>query len=40
MPIAEAAETLSKSENAIKGLQRRALIALRQILNDWEVSYE
>lgn len=40
MPIAETAQALNKSEDAIKGLQRRALIALRQTLNDWEVIYE
>ncbi|HEX7976747.1 MAG TPA: sigma-70 family RNA polymerase sigma factor [Anaerolineales bacterium] len=39
MPIAEAAQSLNKSEDAIKGLQRRALQALREILVDWEVSY-
>lgn len=40
MPIAEAAQALSKTEDAIKGLQRRALIALRQTLHDWEVAYD
>jgi RNA polymerase sigma-70 factor, ECF subfamily len=40
MPIAETARALSKSEDAIKGLQRRALISLRQTLNDWEVTYD
>ena len=39
MPLGEVAESLNKSEDAIKGLQRRALIALRQILADWEVAY-
>jgi RNA polymerase sigma-70 factor, ECF subfamily len=39
MPINEVAETLNKSEDAIKGLQRRALIALRQVLQDGEISY-
>ena len=39
MPISEVAHTLNKSEDAIKGLQRRALSALREILVDWEVSY-
>jgi RNA polymerase sigma-70 factor (ECF subfamily) len=39
MPIAEAARTLHKSEDAVKGLQRRALQALKEILSDWEVSY-
>jgi RNA polymerase sigma-70 factor (ECF subfamily) len=40
IPIAEAAQALSKTEDAIKGLQRRALIALRRTLNEWEVTYE
>ena len=39
MHIGEVAEALNKSEDAIKGLQRRALAALRSILIDWEVSY-
>lgn len=39
MPIGEVAETLHKSEDSIKGLQRRALLALRDILNQWEVNY-
>jgi RNA polymerase sigma-70 factor (ECF subfamily) len=39
MPIAEVAQALNKSEDAIKGLQRRALMALRELLADWEVSY-
>lgn len=39
MPIAEVAEVLNKSEDSIKGLQRRALLALRDILTDWEVAY-
>lgn len=39
LPIAQVAEALNKSEDAIKGLQRRALIALRKIFTDWEVSY-
>ena len=39
MPITEVAGALNKSEDSIKGLQRRALISLREILNDWEVSY-
>lgn len=40
MPIVEAAETLHKTEDSIKGLQRRALLALREILTEWEVTYE
>lgn len=39
MPIAQVAQTLHKSEDAIKGLQRRGLAALRDILVEWEVSY-
>jgi RNA polymerase sigma-70 factor (ECF subfamily) len=39
MPIGEVAEALEKSESAVKGLQRRALIALRKVLADWEVVY-
>jgi RNA polymerase sigma-70 factor (ECF subfamily) len=38
MPIGEVAHALHKSEDAVKGLQRRALITLRQILTEWEVS--
>jgi RNA polymerase sigma-70 factor (ECF subfamily) len=40
MPIAQVAQALHKSEDAVKGLQRRALVALRQILADWEVAYD
>jgi RNA polymerase sigma-70 factor (ECF subfamily) len=39
MPIGEVAQSLHKSENSIKGLQRRGLIALREILTEWEVIY-
>lgn len=39
LPIAEAAQSLNKSEDAIKGLQRRGLIALREILSEWKVNY-
>jgi RNA polymerase sigma-70 factor, ECF subfamily len=39
MSIAEVAQTLNKSEDAVKGLQRRALIALREVLTDLEISY-
>lgn len=39
MSIAETAQALNKSEDAVKGLQRRALIALRQVLAEWEISY-
>jgi hypothetical protein len=33
------AHTLHKSEDAVKGLQRRGLSALRDSLNDMEASY-
>jgi RNA polymerase sigma-70 factor, ECF subfamily len=39
MSIAEAAHSLNKTEDSIKGLQRRALLSLKEILKDWEVSY-
>ena len=39
MPINEVAQALQKSEDAIKGLQRRALLALRGVLNEWEIHY-
>ncbi len=39
MPIADVAQSLRRSENAIKALQRRGLIALRKIFTEWEVSY-
>ena len=39
MPIVEVAQVLHKSEDSIKGLQRRALLALREILVEWEVTY-
>ena len=39
MSIAEVAHTLNKSEDAIKGLQRRALSNLRGVLSDWEIHY-
>jgi RNA polymerase sigma-70 factor (ECF subfamily) len=39
MPIGEVAETLHKTDDSIKGLQRRALLALRNILTEWEVTY-
>jgi RNA polymerase sigma-70 factor, ECF subfamily len=40
MPIAEVARVLGKREDAIKGLQRRGLMALRGILADWNVAYD
>jgi RNA polymerase sigma-70 factor (ECF subfamily) len=39
LPISEVAHTLHKSEDAVKGLQRRGLSALRDSLNDMEASY-
>ena len=39
MPTGEVAQVLHKSEDSIKGLQRRALLALREILVKWEVTY-
>lgn len=38
MPISRVAETLHKTEDSIKGLQRRALLALRGTLVEWEVT--
>lgn len=37
MPIADVAQTLQRSEDAVKGLQRRALLALRSVLTEWEI---
>ena len=37
LPINQVAQALHKSEDAVKGLQRRALSALREILTSWEV---
>ena len=37
LPIHKTAQALHKSEDAVKGLQRRALSALREILTSWEV---
>jgi RNA polymerase sigma-70 factor, ECF subfamily len=39
MPISEVAQTLNKSDDAVKGLQRRALLALRTVLSGGEVHY-
>ena len=39
MPIGEVAQVLHKSDDSIKGLQRRALLALREILVEWEVTH-
>ena len=39
LPIAEVAQSLNKSEDAIKGLQRRGLVALREILSEGKVNY-
>lgn len=38
MSIREVAQVMKKSQDSIKGLQRRALMALREILVEWEVS--
>ena len=39
LPIAQVAQLMHKSEDAIKGLQRRGLTALRETLTEWEVHY-
>lgn len=39
MRLEQVAQTLHKSVDSIKGLQRRGLLALREILTDWEVHY-
>ena len=39
MPIAEVAQALQKSQDAIKALQRRGLVTLRKLLTDWEITY-
>lgn len=39
MPLAEVAATLHRSEDAIKGLQRRALINLRALLESMEENH-
>jgi RNA polymerase sigma-70 factor (ECF subfamily) len=39
MPIAEAARTINRSQDAVKALQRRGLLALRDLLAAWEVTY-
>jgi RNA polymerase sigma-70 factor (ECF subfamily) len=39
MPVTEVAQTLHKSDNSVKGLQRRALQSLREFLDEWEVTY-
>jgi RNA polymerase sigma-70 factor (ECF subfamily) len=36
LPIAATAQTLHKTEDAVKALQRRGLYALRTFLNHWE----
>ena len=38
MSIREVAEVMNRSQDSIKGLQRRALLALREILIRWEVT--
>jgi RNA polymerase sigma-70 factor (ECF subfamily) len=40
MPLQEVASTMGKSEDAVKGLQRRGLLSLRKILADMEVYYD
>lgn len=40
MPIAQVARVMGTTENAIKGLQRRGLVALRDVLSEWSVSYD
>jgi RNA polymerase sigma-70 factor, ECF subfamily len=39
MPVADVAQMLHKSEDAVKGLQHRALRALRESLTEMEVVY-
>lgn len=39
MRLEQVAQTLHKSVDSIKGLQRRGLLSLREILTDWEVNY-
>lgn len=39
MPISDVAQALNRSEDAVKGLQRRALANLRNVLDDWEINY-
>jgi RNA polymerase sigma-70 factor (ECF subfamily) len=39
MPIADAARAINRSQDAVKALQRRGLLALRDLLITWEVSY-
>jgi len=39
LPVQQVAQTLHKSEDSVKGLQRRGLIALRTILKEWEITY-
>jgi RNA polymerase sigma-70 factor (ECF subfamily) len=39
MPIAQVAQTLRKSEDTVKGLQRRGLAALRSVIDNGEMSY-
>lgn len=39
LPITEVALVLKRSEDSVKGLQRRGLITLRERLDAWEISY-
>jgi RNA polymerase sigma-70 factor (ECF subfamily) len=40
MRVAQVAKALHKSDDAIKGLQRRGLITLRAVLTEWEIYYD
>jgi RNA polymerase sigma-70 factor (ECF subfamily) len=39
MPINQVAQTLRKSEDTVKGLQRRGLASLRKLLDDGDMAY-
>jgi RNA polymerase sigma-70 factor (ECF subfamily) len=39
LPIEQTAQALRCSEDAVKGLQRRGLIILRKLLEEWSVSH-
>ena len=36
MPVSQVAQTLHRSEDSVKGLQRRGLMTIRNILSDWD----
>ncbi len=40
MSVAETAQAMERSEDAVKALQRRALTALREVFSKWEVHYD